>query len=89
KLDGSEENICELQRMYLLPEARGKGIGQKLMDKCIEKASEFSYEKMYLESLSNMKDAYKLYTKNGFVKIEEPLGNTGHGGCNVFMLKEI
>lgn len=88
-LDGSAENICELQRMFLLPEARGKGIGKRLIHLCITKAKEFGYGQMYLESLSNMNDAMALYTASGFKKIPASLGNTGHGGCNVFMILDL
>jgi putative acetyltransferase len=84
-LDGSKENICELQRMFLLPEARGKGIGRKLMELCITKARDFNYDQIYLESLSSMKEAILLYQMSGFIRINKPMGNTGHGGCNVFM----
>lgn len=91
KLDGSakEDKICELQRMYLLPEARGLGIGKKLMEICLDKAKEFGYKKIYIESLPQMKSAIKLYTKSGFEYIDQPLGNTGHGGCDVWMLREV
>lgn len=86
QLDGTAENICELQRMFLLPEARGKGIGKSLIQLCVEKAKGFGYEMIYLESLTQMKDAFTLYEKTGFRKIEKPLGFTGHGGCNIFMV---
>lgn len=89
KLDGSEEPICELQRMFLLSEARGKGIGNALIEKCIESAKASGYDKMYLESLSAMTSARKLYLSKGFKEIPSPLGNTGHGGCNVFMIREL
>ncbi len=84
-LDNSEENICELQRMFLLPSSRGKGYGKTLIDLCLKKAREFGYEKIYLETLSQMKRAISIYELSGFRKIESPLGNTGHGGCNVYM----
>ncbi len=89
QLDGTEENICELQRMFLIPEARGLGVGKKLLEMCIEKAMEFEYDKIYLESLKPMKAAIALYKKLGFREISTPLGNTGHTGCNVFMLLEL
>jgi putative acetyltransferase len=88
-LDGSTENICELQRMFLLSEGRGKGIGKRLINLCITKAKEFGYNQMYLESLSNMNDAMALYTASGFKRIPASLGNTGHGGCNVFMIMDL
>ncbi|MBS1515088.1 MAG: GNAT family N-acetyltransferase [Bacteroidetes bacterium] len=89
RLDGSPENICELQRMFLLPEARGKGTGSKLMEMCMDAAKNFGYEKIYLETLDNMNEARKLYLKSGFEFISSPLGNTGHCGCNTWMVLEL
>lgn len=89
QLDGSKENICELQRMFLLSDARGKGIGKKLLQVCLEAAKQFDYKRIYLESLSQMKDAAGLYEYAGFTRISNSLGNTGHGGCNVFMILDI
>jgi putative acetyltransferase len=88
-LDNSSENICELQRMFLLKTSRGKGYGKILIDLCIKKAREFGYEKIYLETLSEMNRAISVYETAGFRKIEFPLGNTGHGGCNVYMIFEL
>jgi putative acetyltransferase len=66
QLENSEENICELQKMYFLKEARGKGMGHEMILKCLEKAKEFGFEKCYLETLPNMLDAQKTLSKSGF-----------------------
>lgn len=89
KLDNSTDNICELQKMYFLPVARGKGLGTQLISKCLDKAKEFGFESCYLETMPYMEAARKLYTKNGFVNLDKPMGNTGHYSCNVWMLKKI
>ncbi len=89
QLDGSAENICELQRMFLTPETRGKGIGKKLMEMCLAKAKEFGYEKVYLESLPQMKAAIALYRNSGFTDIPQPLGDTRHKGCSVWMILQL
>ncbi|AUC86592.1 GNAT family N-acetyltransferase [Polaribacter sp. ALD11] len=89
KLDNCEANICELQKMYFLPIARGKGLGTSLISKCLEKAKEFGFENCYLETMPYMEAARKLYKKNGFVNLDKPMGNTGHYSCNVWMLKKI
>lgn len=89
QLENFEGGICELQKMYFLPEARGKGLGAKMMDICLKKAKAFGYEKCYLETLPYMKDATKLYSKTGFEPLEGPLGDTGHYSCNVWMLKSL
>ncbi len=88
-LENYEGNVCELQKMYFLEEARGKGLGAKMMTVCLKKAKEIGFEKVYLETMPYMKAAQKLYVKVGFKYIEAPLGNTGHYSCPVWMLKDI
>ncbi len=89
KLDCSLDFTCELQKMYMLPSFRGRGLGNQLLQLCINRAIDFGYRNMYLETLHSMHSAQKLYTLNGFEQITEPLGNTGHHGCDVFMLKKL
>lgn len=89
QLDNFEGNVCELQKMYFLSEARGIGLGKRMMDKCLESAKVFGFEKCYLETMPYMDDARKLYSKVGFESLDEPMGNTGHYSCNVWMLKEL
>jgi putative acetyltransferase len=89
KLDGADNRICELQRMFLLPETRGKGVGKKLIELCINDAKRFNYKKIYLESLKQMSGAIALYERSGFKRISQPLGNTGHGGCDVNMILDL
>lgn len=88
-LDNTDENICELQKMYFLQEARGRGIGMQMIEKCLAKAKEFGYEKCYLETLPVMLNAQKLYKKLGFEYLSEPLGGTGHTSCPVWMIKNL
>jgi putative acetyltransferase len=87
QLDNFEGNVCELQKMYFLPDARGKGIGAQMMEFCLAKAREFGFEKMYLETMEYMTDAQKLYKKSGFEYIDCAMGNTGHYSCPVHMIK--
>jgi putative acetyltransferase len=82
-------NICELQKMYFHKTIRGRGIGQKLIEICLDFALESGYEKCYIETMPNMVDAQKLYLKKGFQYINAPLGNTGHSACLVWMIKKI
>ncbi|MFL0354442.1 GNAT family N-acetyltransferase [Xanthomarina sp. GH4-25] len=88
-LDNFKGNVCELQKMYFLPEARGMGLGKQMMDACLKKAKAFGFEKCYLETMPYMDDARKLYAKEGFESLEKPMGNTGHFSCNVWMIKEL
>jgi len=85
----AEIKICELQKMYLAKEARGKGIAKELMQKCLIFAKQVGYDKCYIETLPFMKDAQKLYVKSGFTYIDGPLGATGHTTCDVFMIKDL
>lgn len=89
QLDHSKENISELQKMYFLQQARGKGIGRKMIQKCLDQATELGYEKCYLETLPEMETAQHLYKKAGFEYLCEPLGNTGHTTCPVWMIKQL
>lgn len=89
QLDNSDENICELQKMYFLPEARGLGLGKKLIDICIEKATGFGFDGCYIETMTYMEAAQKLYRKLGFEYLEQQIGNTGHNSCEVWMLKKL
>lgn len=88
-LDNFEGATCELQKMYFLPITRGKGLGSRLISKCLEKAKELGFENCYLETMPYMEAARALYKKNGFTNLEKPMGNTGHYSCNVWMIKKL
>ncbi len=88
-LENEAETICELQKMYFLPEARGLGLGTQMMEKCLQSAKDFGYEKCYLETMPYMNDAQKLYKKVGFEYLCNPMGNTGHTSCPVWMIKQL
>ncbi|RZJ25093.1 MAG: GNAT family N-acetyltransferase [Flavobacterium sp.] len=89
QLQNESETICELQKMYFLPEARGLGLGTAMMEKCLSAAKSFGYEKCYLETMPYMEAAQKLYKKSGFGYICAPMGNTGHVACPVWMIKDL
>jgi putative acetyltransferase len=89
QLSGEPESCCELQRLFILKEGRGNGIGQELMNKCVQFAKQLNYKLMYLETFPNMKEAIGLYQKNGFKLIEKAMGSTGHFYCTTRMTKEI
>lgn len=88
-LEGAAETVCELQKMYFLPEARGLGLGSKMIAVCLKKAQEFGFESCYLETLPFMVGAQKLYKKVGFQPLSASMGSTGHYSCNVWMLKQL
>ncbi len=85
--DGLPADTCELVKMYLLPQARGKNLGRTLIEKCIAFAKEAGYKQVYLESMPELKQALKVYAKFGFAYLKGPMGNSGHTGCSLWMLK--
>jgi len=89
QLENAEATICELQKMYFLPELRELGYGTKLMNLCLEKAIDFGFESCYIETMTYMDAALKLYQKSGFEYLEQQIGNTGHNSCEVWMLKKL
>lgn len=86
---GLEENMCELVKMYVAKKYRGNGYGQMLLEKCINEARKQGYKKMYLESMPELKNAIGMYEKNGFYYIFNSLGNSGHTGCDIWMMKDL
>jgi putative acetyltransferase len=82
-------DCCEFVKFYLASFARGKGIGRKLMDQCLASAKELGYTQVYIESLPEFNAAISLYEKMGFQPLNAPLGNSGHFGCNIWMLKKL
>ena len=79
-------HCCELQKMYLFPEARGKGWGRALIEQLQIEAKELGYQYMYLESLTAMEEALRLYIKQGFKRLPAPLGDSGHNACDEWLL---
>ena len=84
--DGLPNGTCELVKMYLLPEARGIGLGKRIIEECLAFAKENGYSQVYIESMPELENALKVYEKFGFKYISAPLGNTGHHGCEKWML---
>lgn len=80
-------DTIELVKLYLAPQARGKGIGEELLLMCAGLAKEMGYSRLYLESLPELNKAVKLYERVGFIQQKSPLGSSGHFGCNLWMIK--
>ncbi|EHN70093.1 GNAT family N-acetyltransferase [Aliivibrio fischeri] len=81
--------ICELKKLFLLPEARGRGFGKTIAGKILKFAKEVGYTQCYLDTLSSMKSAIFLYEDLGFKRLSKPLDGTEHNGCDVWMLKNL
>ena len=87
--EGLPADTCELVKMYLLPRARGTGLGRTMIEKNIAFAKEYGYKNIYLETMPELHMAIGLYEDCGFKSIDGPLGNSGHFGCDLWMLKEL
>lgn len=86
---GLPPGTCELVKMYLRPEARGLGLGGELIRRCITHAREAGYRSIYLETLPELGKAVTVYERFGFRYLDGPLGDTGHFGCDIWMLLEL
>jgi len=83
------EGCCELVKLYLSPTARGKGLGKALILKCFEAAKQNGYNSLYLETMPELNTAVGLYENLGFKYLNGPMGNSGHFGCDIWMLKNL
>ena len=87
--DNLPEGTCELVKLYVAKEARGTGLGKELMEKSMSWAKLNGYTQVYLESMPELTKAVSIYEKVGFKSLDGPLGNSGHCGCDIWMLKEL
>jgi putative acetyltransferase len=88
-LEGGEAGVCELKKMYFLPKARRQGMGRALLSHCLAEARNLGYRTCYLETLSGMDQAIRLYRKMGFKPLCAPLGRTGQSGCDHWFALEL
>ena len=88
-LEGGDAVVCELRKMYFLPSLRGLGAGAEVMRRSLDAARAFGFKRCYIETLTGMNAAMRLYERNGFRRIDAPLGATGHGGCDIFYIMEL
>jgi GNAT superfamily N-acetyltransferase len=65
-----DESTCQLRKMYLLSELRGRGIGKYLLQYSIELARKLGFKRMTLETSSRLQAANRLYSSFGFQPIE-------------------
>ncbi|HLX90576.1 MAG TPA: GNAT family N-acetyltransferase, partial [Puia sp.] len=86
---GLPTGLAELVKMYLLKEARGIGLGKQLIERCIDFARSAGYTGIYLETMPELKKAMHIYEQFDFYYLNGPLGNTGHFGCQVWMMKNL
>jgi putative acetyltransferase len=87
--DGLPPNTCELVKMYLVPEGRGWGLGRTVIEKCLQFARDTGYDQVYLETMPELQKALKVYERFGFNYLSAAMGNSGHTGCSLWMLKKL
>jgi putative acetyltransferase len=88
-LSGADPLTCELQRMYLRAEARGRGIGDALLERCLAAAKQFLYVRCYLETITQMQAALEFYGRHGFRNLQAPLGRTGHAHNDRWLMRPL
>ena len=88
-LAGGDPQVCELRKMYLVPEARGLGIGRTMLNRCLDVARQLGYKRMYLETRQTMGEARRLYERNEFAAVGTPIGHSGHFGCDAWYVRDL
>ncbi len=85
---GKETEVCELQKLYITPEAQGKGLSRQLVEKALAFAVQH-YRYCYLETFDRLEVANALYLKFGFRQLDKPLDGTEHNACDAWYIKDL
>ena len=88
-LTGADKSVCELRKMYFLEAARGAGYGEQLLRRCLDFAKDAAYGTCYLETLTGMEPAQRLYERLGFERQSGALGATGHFACDRYYTRAL
>jgi putative acetyltransferase len=75
--------------MCLRRDARGRGIGDALLDRCLAAAKQFLYVRCYLETVEQMQAALEFYGRHGFRDLQAPIGRTGHEHNDRWMVRPL
>ncbi|GAB3635040.1 GNAT family N-acetyltransferase [Hymenobacter arcticus] len=86
---GLPADTVELVKLYLRPAARGRGVGKALIDYCLQAARDAGYARVYLETTDELTQAIPLYERLGFTYLTAPLGDSGHFGCQIWMIRAV
>lgn len=87
--EGLPNNTCELVKMYLNATVRGMGLGRKMIDYVLAAAKKKGYTQVYLETMPELNKAVKVYEQFGFSYLDGPMGNSGHNGCDIWMIRTL
>ena len=88
-LKGGDAGTCELQKLYILEEYRGLGYGRQLVEIALEAGRKHGFARCYIETLPPMVKAAAMYERAGFIRIDRPMGNTGHFACDRWYIREL
>lgn len=80
--------ICELQKLYIAPQAQGKGLAKQLMDTALAYAAKH-YEYCYLETTTILQTANELYKRYQFDLLDGPLDGSDHGAMDLWYIKKV
>ncbi|MDQ0158118.1 GNAT family N-acetyltransferase [Alkalibacillus salilacus] len=81
-----EDNICELQKLYVAPKAQGRGVAYDLMNVALAFAKQH-YDACYLETSTKLDVANRLYEKLGFERLSDPIEGSDHNAMDAWYLK--
>ena len=85
----ADGRTCELQKMYLLPELRGRGVGRQFLQFLLGRMAAAGYARVYLVTSTKMLAAQALYRSLGFRELEEKIGDAEPGGCDRHFIREL
>jgi putative acetyltransferase len=88
-LVGAGEQTCELQRMYLSAQHRGRGVGRLLLQECLRQAQALGFRQCYAETILEMQEAIRFYECSGFERLNAPLGSSGHTHNDCWLVKDL
>ncbi len=87
--EGLPNGTCELVKMYLTATVRGLGLGRQMIDFVMAEAKAMGYTQVYLETMPELKKAVAVYEQFGFNYLTGPMGNSGHNGCDIWMIRPL
>ena len=79
---------AEMQKLYLADEVKGRGLSYRLIHHLEQAAAEKGYQRIYLETHTNLAAAIHVYENCGYRRIEKPEGVV-HAAMDRFFLKEL
>ncbi len=78
---------CEMKRLYVREDQRGKGVAVSLLEWLFSQARDEGYERMMADTLPSMEAALKLYERFGF-KQTEPYSDKPTPGA-IYLMKDL